>query len=56
MSLKEMLEALGLSQVVLKRKPTEACRNGNRPSKPHYSIETLMSPNATEAFATKKFL
>ena len=24
-SLKEMLEALGLSQVVTKRKPTEAC-------------------------------
>ena len=36
-SLKEMLEALGLSQVVNKRKPTEACRNGNRSSKPHYS-------------------
>ena len=30
-SLKEMLEALGLSQVVTKRKPIEAYRNGARP-------------------------
>ena len=39
-SLKEMLEALGLSQVVTKGK----------------SLEALMSPNATEALATKNFL
>ena len=51
-----MLEALGLSQVANKRKPTEACRNGDRSSKPHYSLEDLMSPNATEAFATKNNL
>ena len=51
-----MLKALGLSQVVTKRKPTEACRNGDRSSKPHYSLEALMSPNATKAFATKNFL
>ena len=53
---KEMLKALGLSQEVTKRKPTEACRNGNRSSKPHYSIEALTSPNASKAFATKNFL
>ena len=29
-SLKEILEVLGLSQVVTKRKLTEACRNGSR--------------------------
>ena len=55
-SLKEMLKALGLSQVVTKRKLNEACRNGDRSSKPHYSLEALMSRNTTEAFATKNFL
>ena len=55
-SLKEMLKSLVLSQIVTKRKPTEAYRNGNRSCKPHYSIEALTSPNATKAFATKKFL
>ena len=54
-SLKEMLEALGLSQVVNKRQPTEACRNGNRSSKPHYSLEALMSPNTTKASTGKNF-
>ena len=54
-SLKEMLEALGLSQVVNKRKPTKACRNGNRSSKPYYSLEALTSPNTTKAFDTKNF-
>ena len=54
-SLKEMLEILGLSQVVTKRKPTEACRNGDRSSKPHYSLEILMSPNTTIASTTKNF-
>ena len=39
-SFKEMLEALGLSQVVTKWK----------------SLEALTSPNTTEALATKKFL
>ena len=39
-SLKEMLKALGLSQVVTKWK----------------SLEDLMSPNTTKALATKKFL
>ena len=55
-TLKEMLEALGLSEVVNKRKPTEACRNGNRSSKPHYSLEALMSPNTTKASTAKNFL
>ena len=55
-SLKEMLKALGLNQVVTKRKPNEACRNHNRSSKPHYILEALMSPNITKAFATKNFL
>ena len=55
-SLKEMLKALGLSQVVNKRKPIEACRNGDRSSKPHYSLEALMLPNTTEASTAKNFL
>ena len=50
-----MLEALGLSQVVTKRKPVEAYRNGLKSSKPHYSLEALTSPIATKAFATKNF-
>ena len=54
-SLKEMLKALGLSQVVNKRKPTEAFRNGDRSSKPHYSLEALTSPNTTEASTAKNF-
>ena len=54
-SLKEMLAALGLSQVVTKRKPTEACRNGDRSSKPHYSLEDLTSTNTTKASTTKNF-
>ena len=53
--LKEMLKALGLSQVVTKRKPTEACRNGDRSSKPHYSLEALMSSNTTEVSTAKNF-
>ena len=55
-SLKEMLKALGLSQVVNERKSTEACRNGNKSSKPHYSLEALTSPNTTEASTAKNFL
>ena len=39
-SFKEMLKALGLSQVVTNQK----------------SLEALTSPNATEAFATENFL
>ena len=54
-SLKEVLKVLGLSQVVTKRKPTEACRNGDRSSKPHYSLEALMSPNTTKASTAKNF-
>ena len=54
-SLKVMLEAIGVSQVVNKRKPIEACRNGNRSSKPHYSLEDFMSPNTTEASTTRNF-
>ena len=53
--LKGMLDTLGVSQVVNKRKPTEACRNDDRSSKPHYSLEALMSPNTTEAFTAKIF-
>ena len=38
-SLKEMLKALGLSQLVSKRKSTEACRNGSFDiTKHHQSI------------------
>ena len=56
-SLKEMLKALSLSQVVTKRKPTEAYRNGARLlTKMYYSLEAVMSPYATEAFTTKNFL
>ena len=55
-SLKEMLKALGLSQVVTKRKPTEACRNGNRILMIiYYSLKAVTSPNATKAFTTKIF-
>ena len=57
MSLKEMLEALGPSQVVTKRKPTETCRDGDRiHTKINYSLKAVTSPNATEAFTTKNFL
>ena len=56
-SLKEMFKALGLSQVVTKRKNTEAWRNGARIlTKGYYSLEDVMSPNATKAFTTKNFL
>ena len=56
-SLKEMFEALGLSQVVTKRKPTETYRHGARLlTKKYYSLEAVTSPNAIEAFTTKNFL
>ena len=45
----------GLSQVVNKRKPTEACRNGNRSSKPHYSLEALASPTPPKHPLLKAF-
>ena len=48
-----MLDTLDLSQVVNKRKPTEACRNDDRSSKPHYSLEALTSPNTTKVFTAK---
>ena len=53
-SLKEMLKALGLSQVVIKGKTTEAWQNGARIlTKGYYSLEDVMSLNATEAFTPK---
>ena len=52
-----MLKALGLSQVVTKRKTTEAWQNGARIlTKGYYSLEDVTSPNATKAFTTKNFL
>ena len=51
-----MLKTLGLSQVVNKRKSTDACRNGSKSSKPHCGLEALTSPNTTEASTAKNFL
>ena len=56
-SLKEMLKALGLSQVVTNRKATEACRNGDRILMMIYhGLKAVTSPNATKAFTTKNLL
>ena len=52
-----MLKALGLTQVVTKREPTEACRDGDRIlTKIYYSLKAVTSPNASKAFTTKNFL
>ena len=48
-----MLEALGLSQVVNKRKTHWSLQKWQQP---HYSLEALMSPNTTEASTAKNFL
>ena len=59
-SLTEMLKALGLSQVVTKENPLKLAEMVTeflqKSSKPHYKPRGLMSPNGTEAFATKNFL
>ena len=52
-----MPKALGLSQVVTKRKTTETWQNGVRIlMKGYYSLEDMTSPNTTEAFTTENFL
>ena len=59
-SLKEMLKALGLSQLVTKTEPQKLGEMVpdflQKSINHHYSLEALTSPNATKAFTTKNFL